>query len=176
MLECALTTRTEKQLTRPVQHHFVTRSYLEGFTDGKGQLHIYERSRERPFILSPEKAARQRNYYAIRPTDGTLDDTVEAFLNDKVESPAIAVVRKLANSNDQPSWDERTALARWISFQEFRTPLRRGGIEEIAAKLAKEMMVMMARAPGVLEDSLEKLKEQGKDVEGGSRIDIPDGR
>src|SRR5215471_16176141 len=108
-------------MTRPVQHHFVTRAYLEGFTDGNGHLHIYERGREKPFALVPEKAARQKNYYTVKRQDGKLDDTVEQFLSEEVESPAMKVVRKLADSEAQPSWEERTALARWISFQEMRT-------------------------------------------------------
>jgi hypothetical protein len=84
-------------VARPVRHHFVTRAYLGGFADGRGQLHIYERGKEKPFILTPEKAAWQRNYYTIKRADGTFDDTIECFLNDEVESPAIAVVRKLVN-------------------------------------------------------------------------------
>jgi len=102
-------------------------------------------------------------FYAVTRQDGTFDDTIEQFLDEKVESPAMAVVRKLATSNKQPSWEERIALMRWISFQEFRTPLQRGGIEQIAGKIIKQTMLLMARAPGAIEEGLAKLKEQGKD-------------
>ena len=79
-------------------------------------------------------------FYAVTRQDGTFDDTIEQFLDEKVESPAMAVVRKLATSNEQPSWEERIALTRWISFQELRTPLQRGGIEQIAGKIIKQTM------------------------------------
>jgi hypothetical protein len=150
-------------MTRPIQHHFVTRAYLENFTDANGQLHIYERGKGKPFQLSPEKAARQRNYYAVKKPDGTYDDAIEHLLDEKIESPAVAVIRKLATSSDQLSWDDRIALAGWISFQELRTPLQRSGIESIAANLVKKTMQMMARTPGAVEDGLAKLKEQGKE-------------
>jgi hypothetical protein len=45
---------------------------------------------------------RQRNYYSVKRKDGTFDDTIENFLDQKVESPAMAVIRMLANSNEQP--------------------------------------------------------------------------
>lgn len=150
-------------MTRPIQHHFVTRAYLEEFTDARGLLHIYERGKDKPFQLTPEKAARQRNYYAVKKQDGSYDDTIEHLLDEKIESPAIAVIRKLGSSNGQLSWDDRIALARWISFQELRTPLQRDGFEGIAANLVKKTMQMMARTPGAIEEGLERLKEQGKD-------------
>lgn len=99
----------------------------------------------------------------MKRQDGKLDDTVEQFLSEKVESPAMTVLQKLAASDAQLSWEERTALARWISFQEMRTPMQRGGFEEIAGTIIKKTMLMMARAPGAVEEGVEKLKEQGKD-------------
>jgi Protein of unknown function (DUF4238) len=149
-------------MTRPIQHHFVPRSYLEGFADAGGQLHIYERGKEQPFVLAPEKAARQRNYYSVRRKDGTFDDTIEHFLDKSVEAPAVAVICKLVNGYQQPTWEDRIALARWIAFQEHRTPLQRGGFEQMAQKLLKQTMQMMAASPGYLEHVLAELAEQGE--------------
>jgi len=116
-----------------------------------------------PDELETANALLRDIFYAVTRQDGTFDDTIEQFLDEKVESPAMAVVRKLATSNEQPSWEERIALTRWISFQELRTPLQRGGIEQIAGKIIKQTMLLMARAPGAIEEGLAKLKEQGKD-------------
>lgn len=150
-------------MTRPLQHHFVTRAYLDNFADNDGRLHVYERTKKESFVLTPEKAARQRNYYSIRRKDGTFDDSVEHFLDQKVESPAMSVIRKLITSTEQPTWEDRYALGRWIAFQEHRTPLQRGGIEEIVGKMLKRTMEMMAASPGVIEHALEELKKQGQD-------------
>ncbi len=150
-------------MTRPIQQHFVTRAYLEGFADANGQLHVYERGREGPFSLTPAKAARQRNYYSFKNKDGKFDDQIERFLDEQVESPAMAVIRKLVQNEEQLPWNERVALARWIAFQEFRTPLQREGIEQTAQKLIETTMQMLAVVPGVIEEALEKLNEQGKE-------------
>jgi hypothetical protein len=150
-------------MNRPIQQHFVNRAYLQGFADAKGRLHIYEREKEEPFVLAPEKAARQRNYYSVKRKDGTFDDTIEHFLDKEVEAPAMAVIRKLSDSNEQPTVEDRFALGRWIAFQELRTPLHRGGIEGTAEKLLSQVMEMTAAAPGYIEHVLEKLKEDGQD-------------
>lgn len=162
LADCDLLLAYVNPMPRPVQHHFVTRAYLDGFANETGQLCVYERGREQPFRLTPEKAGRQRNYYSIKRKDGKFDDTIEQFLDEKVESPAMAVIRKLSNSNQQPTWEDRAALARWIAFQEHRTPLQRGGVEQIAAALLKKTMEMMAASPGVIEHALEELREQGR--------------
>lgn len=150
-------------MNRPVQQHFVTRAYLQGFADEKGQLHIYERGKQKPFGAVPDKAARQRNYYSVKDKDGKYDDRIEKFLDEQVESPAMKVIKDLSERDYQPSWDDRISLARWIAFQELRTPLQRGGIEEAAQKLIERTMEMMAATPGALENALEELKKQGKE-------------
>lgn len=151
-------------MNRPAKQHFVNRAYLQGFADPNGRLHIYERGKEKPFVSTPEKTARKRNYYSIKRKDGTFDDTIEHFLDREVESPAMAVIRKLSDSNEQPTVEDRFALARWIAFQEHRTPLHRGGIEETAEKLLHQMMEVTAAAPGYIEHVLEKLKDEGQEL------------
>lgn len=150
-------------MNRPIQQHFVTRAYLQGFADEKGQLHIYERGKQKPFVAVADKAARQRNYYSVKGKDGKFDDRIETFLDEQVESPAMKVLKDLSEKGDQPSWDDRISLARWMAFQELRTPLQRGGIEEAAQKLIERIMEMMAATPGALENALEELKKQGRE-------------
>jgi hypothetical protein len=150
-------------MNRPTKQHFINRAYLQGFANVSGQLHIYERGKEKPFVSTPETAARKRNYYSIKRKDGTFDDTIEHFLDREVESPAMVVIRRLSNTNEQPTLEDRFALARWVAFQEHRTPLHRGGVEETAEKILHQMMQMTAAAPGYIEHVLEKLKEQGQE-------------
>jgi Protein of unknown function (DUF4238) len=94
-------------VARPKQQHYVTRAYLEGFL-GNSEQHLvcYGRGKG-PFRKSPGDLACQRNYYAIRKTDGTWDDSLEELIGKTVEDPGVPVIQKLASGRTRLSWTER---------------------------------------------------------------------
>ena len=86
-----------KKPQRNVQQHFVTASYLGGFTpdgDRNSQLYVYERKTEKVFRTIPDKAAKRRNYYSIPKPGGEFDDRIDEMLT-KLEEQAMPSLRKL---------------------------------------------------------------------------------
>lgn len=153
---------------RPKVQHYVTSSYLKGFTTGAGRramLYVHERNRVKPFRQKPKKAARQSNYYSFMKPDGTVEDGVEQLLG-LVESEAIPILRKIASNNVQLNWDDRERLALFIAFQELRVPWARQNLEQVYASLVDHVGKFRANIPGLLERDLQELEDRGDSING----------
>ncbi len=149
-------------------HHYVTQSYLRGFSTGSGRkamLYVYERNRPEPFRQKPQQAARQTDYYSFQKQDGTRDNSVEALLG-LVEGEAVPILRDLASKEFQPNWDQRARVALLIAFQELRVPWLRENIQDVQGEIVKWMAKSQASAPGLLESDLRELEERGRPITG----------
>ncbi len=152
------------QNKRNVQQHFVTASYLAGFTpDGSrdSQLYVYERNTERMFRIAPDEAAKRRNYYSIPTQDGKFNDMVDVRLT-ALEGQAMPSLRKLLARDFNLSTFERALLAFLIAYQEFRTPWARANFQKIELGLADHTMRVSARTPGYFEQIQKQLQAEGK--------------
>jgi hypothetical protein len=109
--------------TRPKQHHYVTKAYLDGFLEpGCGQLVCYGRHRQTPFLRTPQDLAIRRNYHSFKRADGTWDDSLEQHIQRYVEDPGLAVLRVLVNGKTRLSWEQRDQLSLLVAAQRFRVP------------------------------------------------------
>ncbi len=107
---------------RPKQQHYVTRAYLDGFlSPGANQLVCYARN-GKMFSRRTQDIAKERNFYAFKNEKGEWNDSLEEIIGRTVETPGLPVIKKLAKGNTRLNWDERTALALLVAFQEVRTP------------------------------------------------------
>jgi len=107
---------------RPKQQHYVTKAYLDGFLHpGANQLVCYARN-GKMFPRRTQDIAKERNFYASTNEKGEPDDSLEEIIERTVETPGLPLLQKLAKRNTRLSWDERTALALFVAFQEVRTP------------------------------------------------------
>jgi len=126
---------------RPKQHHYVTRAYLEGFLEPNQELlFCYGRHRS-PFQKRPADLASVRSYYSFRQPDGTWDDSLEHDIERLVETPGLAVTRKLASGDMRLNWAERDALSMLMAVQRLRVPHLRQMIDAVHADLIKRLLL-----------------------------------
>jgi hypothetical protein len=150
-------------MTRPKQHHFVTRAYLQEFVPlGESHLYVYMRNKPKYFRAAPEKLARIHNYYSIRQKDGTLDDRLETLLEENIERPGLAVLRRLNAGHYGISADARARLAHLMAIQEYRVPWMRENMEESYGAMLEKTFSVWLRAPGLIEQQIEELTEKGE--------------
>jgi hypothetical protein len=153
-----------KSSKRNVQQHFVTASYLAGFTpDGSrdSQLYVYERNTEQMFRAVPDRVAKRRNYYSVPKYDGGIDDQVDVRLT-ALEGQAMPVLRKLLAGNYDLSMFERALLAYLIAFQEFRTPWARTNFQKLELATKEQLVRASAKVPGYMERILKELEAKGE--------------
>ena len=156
----------QSRMSVPKAQHYVTQSYLRGFATGAGKkarLYVYERGRTEPFQQHPERVARQNYYYSFADENGELNHSVEEFLG-KIESSAMPVLTRIAAEDFQPTWEERGWLAGFVAMQELRVPWAREGIDEMASQVIKHMTRFIVSTPGKVEQTLERMKADGKKV------------
>jgi hypothetical protein len=153
-----------KPKKRNIQQHFVTASYLGGFTpdgDRGSKLYVYERNTQRMFRLVPDEAAKRRNYYSIPKPDGGFVDDVDVMLT-ALEGQAMPSLRKIVAKDYELSTFERALVAYLIAFQEFRTPWSRAIFQKMELSLAQQLMHVGAKTPGYFERILKQLEAEGK--------------
>jgi hypothetical protein len=99
-------------MARPKKHHYITKAYLDGFLEpGETQLFCRMRHKEAGWRAAPDEIAFQKNYYSFKRKDGTWNDGAERFFADKIETPGLAILKKLVNGDTRLKWDERTQFA-----------------------------------------------------------------
>jgi len=110
----------------PRRHHYVTKSYLEGFLEpGEQTLWCYGRKKMQPFRASPDKLANIRDFHSFRRADGTIDFSLETLIDKEIESPGMPVIRKLTRGKTNLDFSQRWILSRLIALQNVRVPYER---------------------------------------------------
>jgi hypothetical protein len=115
----------------PRRHHYVTKAYLKGFVDPNERLlFFYGRKKAKAYLSAPKDIAIKQNYYSFRRKDGTLDFTLETQIDQKIEAPAIPVIRMLSEGKTNLDKSERLCLARVIALQNVRIPFERDFMDQ----------------------------------------------
>ncbi|MFZ1084360.1 MAG: DUF4238 domain-containing protein [Terracidiphilus sp.] len=146
---------------RPKQQHYVTRAYLDGFlTPGANQLVCYARNGKK-FSRRTQDIAKERNFYAFKNEKGEWDDSLEEIIGRTVETPGLPVLQKLANGKTRLKWEDRTALAMLVAFQEVRTP---ASIQRTIdyTKAMTERLLREVRAANPLQMTIDLVGKDGK--------------
>ena len=102
-------------IARNVEHmHYVPISLLKHFTDDEAYLHVYHIDERRWFKSRPDAFGFENYMYS---------QDVEVWLDREVESLAGVAFKKVRSGDTNLSEDERLKIARFISWQVFRTRL-----------------------------------------------------
>ncbi len=134
------------------RNHYVTRSYLERFTN-KGKVSVYRTlvphsSVPRWKSYSPDAIAYLKHLYTSVST-GTESDDMERWLAHEIDEPA-SIVMKKAVAGCRMTSDDWRRLVRFVAAQDLRTPAGFAKFLEVAKMLMQE----------VLDQSIEDLKRK----------------
>lgn len=131
-------------MARKKRHHTVTRALLEGFTLDK-KLRVRSRSRDES-LTSPVNATVVSDFYSFEG-EAQLDDAVEEWLADDVETPFAALLPDLRAGN-QPSPLDRSVIVRFIATAVVRTRTTRAYLGQIDLNIAATV-VLQTVAPRI---------------------------
>jgi hypothetical protein len=146
---------------RPKQQHYVTKAYLDGFlAPSANQLVCYARN-GKMFPRRTQDIAKERNFYAFKNEKGEWDDSLEKLIERTVEGPGLPVLQKLAKGNTRLNWDERTALALLVAFQEVRTPASLQRTIDYT-KAMTERLLRDVRAADPMQKTIDLVGEDGR--------------
>ena len=82
-------------MTTPRQHHFCPSFYLEYFTDAEGFIWAQPKNSSRKlFKSSPQKLARQRDFYALEPSNDVDSNLLEKEFSN-IEGKARCSIEKI---------------------------------------------------------------------------------
>jgi len=137
-------------MPRAKKQHYVTKAYLDGFLEpGEEQLYCWMRHKIAGFRAIPAEIAFHKNYYSFKRRDGTWNDSAETFFANKIETPGLAILKKLVAGDTRLNWEERNSLAMLLSIQEQRIPFSRSEFnrihKELTAKLISDYDELTAR-------------------------------
>jgi hypothetical protein len=136
------------------KHHYVTCAYLKNMlAPGETRLWVYERNSPRVFRNIPANLASARAYYTIIHKNGEEDDRFEKILATEVESPGIAVIRKLSDGFSQLKMEE---------IVRGRVPNMRHQLLTMMKGVGNSFYKSMMSRPGLMESTLRTLQDAGK--------------
>ena len=96
---------------RSKTHHFLPQLILRGFA-GADRVVTVELADGRSYQQSIAKAAAENNYNTIELDDGTQSDLAERLIANEIESPAAAVLARIAAGGWFTKATERLVVAR----------------------------------------------------------------
>ncbi len=145
----------------PRQQHYIPRFYLSGFVDPsifardrKEVIWVYERGKD-VRRSSPEKEARQRDYYTFEQS-GFRNVEIEEWFG-KLEAAVAPIISNLATSPRHVTESEKQILALFIGTMQMRTPAGRyfsdNRTEPLASKLMKEAAADPAKFRAFVEEN-----------------------
>lgn len=105
----------------PKRHHYLPICYLEGFTDEKGLLWVFDRMENQCRRQTPVNTAVQSHYYRFEGKDGKRHSQEIESLFSYVESDTKPVLVKL-NKRLCISPEDKEILAYFVSFLMTRVP------------------------------------------------------
>jgi len=121
----------------PKRHHFLPKSYLDGFTCD-GFVWLYDRAKNEYRCQQPLNTAVIGNYYVFENKDGEKDYSLENFFS-KIEGNAKSSITKL-EARGEISPEERLYLANFIALLSVRSPKFDREVNEIADAAAKHII------------------------------------
>lgn len=117
------------------RHHYVPKTYLEGFADDQGFLWVGRKDDpSKPLRLKPENTGFEKYYYSQTPENGVRDDQIEDFFG-MIESQWPALRLKLVQSEKITPTDSGL-LWQMLGSQRVRVPAARDMMEGVLAHQA----------------------------------------
>ena len=131
------------------RHHYLTASYLVGFSDGESRtskIYAFDKKDNRLYQTSPENSAVIKDYYTVDSPSLDPNAVEDAFA--QVESTAIPILRRTADSLELPIGDDWNIFLYFISLFGARVPRVRNTFADNIAKLGRTIgKVYFANSP-----------------------------
>ena len=108
-------------------HHYLSQAFLSGFTDGGGNIWMFDRKTNRISATAPRVIASEKDLYAFIGSDGTTRRDIETQFFQLVDRPIRPILRRLEARHDW-SVKELDDLALFVGCLRVRTP---SGIDEL---------------------------------------------
>lgn len=139
------------------KHHYLPRHYLRGFAlpEEPERIWVLDKDDDRSYVTSVENAAAENYYYALPDDDGGQDtDSVEIFLANKIEGPAIEAIEKI---REQAQFDkqDKMALVPYLALMHSRVPRYRERVQNALPEV-------MAKQRERWREFLEEAKKDGR--------------
>lgn len=148
-------------MSKVKNQHFVSRFYLENFTDSKSSIYAFDIIKGESFSTSTENIANQKYFYDYEPLDQFVgrEQTIEKALANSEAEQAI-VFRKLvtglkANDVSSLTKEDYRKLADYIVTQQLRTPETRIKGFQMAKEAERQLRAKGASEEFIREKGLE---------------------
>ena len=102
-------------------NHFLPTLYLKGFEDKDGKLWCYDKLEQEIYAGTAETLGKENKLY--HPEPPVHPNKYENFLTQKIETPAVPILKRLRNKEFPTSAEERETLSRFFSLLFVRTPI-----------------------------------------------------
>src|SRR6266850_1363280 len=113
----------ERDMPRPKRHHFVPRSYLEGFVDPEsGCLHAYDKVSGNYWTPKPKNVMVIKDYYKQQVPDGIDPDILEKKLGESLESEIKSSFSKLVNNPCTLTNEDTANILTYLELQHTHVP------------------------------------------------------
>lgn len=131
--------------TGPKRHHYLPKSYLDGWVDDDKMLWLYDRKTNDYRQQTPKNTTVVGHLYTVEDEQQRSRYEIEAMLAD-AEGRTTPIIRKLS-LNEAIDIDERCHLAHYMGLMAFRTPAIFESIGSMHSQLALRLMKTFAADP-----------------------------
>jgi len=144
-------------------HHFVTRGYLQGFTDTgdrNGKLWVFDFRVNRLFNPNPRGVALETNFNKI-DLPGYAPDYLEKIFADKLEGTAVSVLRWICANNDIPPDEDFSYVLNLLTLFAVRNPAMRRSMAASRKHAYRVIGDLLASDRRLYEHHMAKAREDG---------------
>lgn len=145
--------------SRPKRHHFITRSYLDGFgkrSPSHRHHQVWVGTRDgRSFPSSTHNVAVRSGYFTLGSKETNPLALEDLFA--KMESGVSDYLQRCRSTPSLPTPEERAWMAFFVVMHFLRVPARRDTVREFLRRTGETTYTMMAMVPGAMEDALVEL-------------------
>jgi hypothetical protein len=131
--------RAHDKMSNPKRHHYLPESYLQGFSENRRNLWVYDINQNALRAQTTHDTCVQSYYNALVDRDGQRNFEIEKMLGG-VEGDAAGIIRQI-DAGDQITLENKAALAYFVSLQRVRTP----DFEADVNKSASHMMNLVTQ-------------------------------
>lgn len=146
------------------QHHIVPAFYLREFARD-GRLQAFDLETGQWLGMTPGKAARQRDYYALDSPEVSKHFVEDNFIQ-KIEDAAAPVLKRLSEGDLELSAEGKSDLLAFVALMYVRTEGTRKIGRAHARAMARELIARVAPDEKAFEKSKARMAEDGVDVTG----------
>ncbi|MEQ8770982.1 MAG: DUF4238 domain-containing protein [Phycisphaerales bacterium] len=139
------------QENKPRRHHYVTKSYLEGFCNNKGLLDGFDRTEQTSFSCSPRDAAVECDFFRI-PEAEAGEFELERQMGELIESPGIEAIRKAVANGLERTDCLSTELLAFMALHVARVPGTLNRFTEFVEEVLKRQLWYIAQDPSLLSE------------------------